>query len=122
MPPVPVNPKLEFLFDEATRTVIHSQMLQYHLSWYNPGRVVAVVPKRSPEITYLVDIEDNGGRMSCTCDSFMFKPDSQLAGPHHVNQEPCRHILLARLLLKRGLLPQEEAAEPHNKVVDDTII
>jgi len=122
MPPVPVNPKLEFLFDEATRTVIHSQMLQYHLSWYNPGRVVAVVPKRSPEITYLVDIEDNGGRMSCTCDSFMFKPDSQRAGPHPVNQEPCRHILLARLLLKRGLLPQEEAAGPHNKVVDDTII
>ena len=47
---------LEFLFDQATQKVIHSQMLQYHLSWYNPGRVVSVVPKRSPEITYLVDI------------------------------------------------------------------
>ena len=104
MLPVPVNPKLEFLFDEVTRTVIHSQLLQYRLSWYNPGRVIAVVPNSNPEITYLVDIEDNRGKMSCTCDSFMFKPDPQRAGPHHVNQEPCRHILLARLLLKRGLL------------------
>ncbi len=48
---------LEFLFDQATQKAIHSQMLQYHLSWYNPGRVVSVVPKSSPEITYLVDID-----------------------------------------------------------------
>jgi len=104
MLPVPANSKLEFLFDEVTGTVINSQMLQYRLSWYNPGRVIAVTPNNKPEITYLVDVEDNKGKMSCTCDSFMFKPDPQMAGAQHVNQEPCRHILLARLLLKRGLL------------------
>jgi hypothetical protein len=104
MLPVPVNPKLEFLFDEVTGAVIHSKMLQYRLSWYNMGRVIAVTPNNNPEITYLVDVEDNKGKMSCTCDSFMFKPDPQLVGPQQANQEPCRHILLARLMLKRGLL------------------
>ena len=29
---------LEFLFDQATQKAIHSQMLQYHLSWYRSGK------------------------------------------------------------------------------------
>lgn len=103
---MPRKPKLEFLFDETTRSAIHSQMLDYRLAWYNPGSVVAVVPNHRPEITYLVDIEDNQGEMSCTCDSFMFKPDPQLGGAKARSHVPCRHIQIVRLVLKRGLLPQ----------------
>lgn len=84
--------------------MVHSQMLDYHLAWYNQGRVVAVTPRNKPDITYLVDLEDNRKQMSCTCDTFMYKPDPQLPGYIRTAFKPCRHILLVRLALKRGLL------------------
>jgi hypothetical protein len=93
-----------FLFDEATRTVLQSQALEYRAIWYHPGKVVAVAPIHDPEITYLVDIEDNNGQMSCTCDSYMFRPDPRMVAFANVSQEPCRHIRLVRALLKMGVL------------------
>lgn len=100
------RPKIEFLFDAETRTVVHSQMLDYHLAWYNQGKVVAVTPRNKPDITYLVDLEDNKKQMSCTCDTFMYKADPQLPGYIRVPFKPCRHILLVKLAIKRGLLTQ----------------
>ena len=79
-------------------------MLRYRLAWYNKGRVVAIRPLDHPDITYLVDIEDNNGNMSCSCDTFMYHGDPQLPGYLAKPFQPCRHILLTALVLKRGLL------------------
>jgi hypothetical protein len=104
MQEIPTNSKFVYLFDEETRTIISSLLLNYRLAWYNKGRVVAVVPLSKPDTTYLVDLEDNEGRMSCTCDSFMFKPDPQLVGQQRSNSVSCRHTFLVGFALKRNLL------------------
>ena len=94
------KPQLEFLFDEASRTIVNSQMLDYKLAWYVMGSVISVTPNTKPDITYLVDLED----MCCTCDTYMFKADPQLVGTQRVNRDPCRHIILVQHLIGKGLL------------------
>jgi hypothetical protein len=98
-----VNQKLEFLFDPESRTVINSQMLEYKVRWHDRGQTVAVCPKATPEITYIVDISDANSQ-SCTCDTFMYKADPQKVGYHRVNTDPCRHITLVQMLIRTGFL------------------
>ena len=80
-------------------------MLDYRVAWYHKGKVAAVVPNAYPETTYLVDVDDNHGEMSCTCDTYMFKADPQKVGPQNVNKDPCRHVLLVRALIRTKMLP-----------------
>lgn len=78
-------------------------MLDYKVRWHDRGQTAAVTPNATPDLTYLVDISDPHN-YTCSCDTFMYKPDPQKVGAHMVNRDPCRHITLVYMLLCTGFL------------------
>lgn len=103
MAEIPHNPAVFFILDPLTHVVFSSRLLNYTIAWYIPGKVVSVVPKASPETMYLIDIEENNGQMSCTCDNYMFARDPNNRRNLGKHFEPCKHIILVKLALQYSL-------------------
>ena len=100
---LPCNPDLYLVVDPITAEVVLSTMFsEYTYSAYNPPQVFAVT-KRSTQETYLVDVEDYGGKGSCTCDDFFYRRDpsnSNGTQPHRA----CKHSRAVRMLIANGRL------------------
>lgn len=97
------NPDLYLVVDPITTEVVLSTMFsEYSYAPYNPPQVFSVT-KRATNDTYLVDIQDYGGKGSCTCDDFFYRRDPANANgtlPHRA----CKHLRAVRMLLANGLL------------------
>lgn len=69
--------------------VPESWLFNYKVGWYNPPNVF-MVEKRSAQVVYLVELDEDPRQHTCTCDHYYY---------HTQPQNFCRHILLVQFYL-----------------------
>lgn len=83
-------------FDPATKAWLPN-LNNYIVTPYNPASFL--VEKVGDEGANLVDVEDNNGVGSCTCQDFLFRKDPNNAA--HNGDNTCKHIRMIKFLLRK---------------------